>query len=128
VLYDANLAGRLSIVTFPLYQKPGDPRAGKAVNAPYINYYYSYNAAGRLLGQTMQRYNGTNAFYFGLSSGYDWDNQGRLSRMAYPGGTYLVYNYDAISRLSSITETLNGSTWTAAAATYNSANLMTNLT
>jgi RHS repeat-associated protein len=105
-----NIWGRLAAVQF---------------SAQYIGtlrYEYSYNTAGRVMTQRLQVPGPSNPFNFDAT--YAWDNEGRVTSLAYPlsGPTY-GYAFDSMGRLSTMKE--NG--LQVAAAGYNWAGQMTAL-
>jgi len=121
--YTQNTMGRLSTVAF----------TGHNTNsANGYEYQYSYNTAGRVIGQTLWITNNGNIYVptsVWATANYAWDAYGRVTQTTTPGGTVLNYQYDAMSRLSSISETPpGGQAFTAASANYNSASLITSLT
>lgn len=119
--------GRLTAVSFWVENAQESPVQGMD---RALTYSYGYNTAGRLTSQTLQETIPTCVTGPGitLTANYTWDTYGRLTGMTYPSGTQLAYNYDAVSRLSSIAETQSGMQWTAASAFYTSANLIQNMT
>jgi RHS repeat-associated protein len=70
---------------------------------------YSYDAAGRLIGQT-------NDIYCLQTPTTTWtyDTVGRLSKTTYPNGLIVNYNYDSSGRVSSVTSNLAGASATLA--------------
>ena len=113
--FSTNTWGRLAAVSF------GGP------NAPgTLSYQYNYNAAGRVLTQrfalpAMAPYpSGLN-----LDAAYTWDNQGRVTQMAYPqsGPTY-AYGFDVMGRPTTMQE--NGTQM--ATVGYNWASQITSMT
>lgn len=70
---------------------------------------YSYDAGGRLIGQT-------NDIYCLQTPTTTWtyDTVGRLSKMTYPNGLIVNYNYDSSGRVSSVTSNLAGASATLA--------------
>ena len=76
-------------------------------------YMYSYNQAGRVIGQRM-RLSADTQNPTDLNATYTWDNQGRMTSMVHPAGSTYAYQYDSMGRLSGMTE--NGTAM--ASATY----------
>ena len=120
--FTGNTWGRLAEVLFHI---PGDWLS-------QMQYFYNYNTAGRVLGQEFVVDGPT------LVTTYMWDNQGRMTGIAYPVPATTMssspdyqYTYDGVGRLSAIT---GQSCWydgyydewfctpqTVASATYNAA-------
>ena len=93
--FSTNIWGRLAAVGF------GGPNV-----AGTLSYQYNYDAAGRVLTQrfaipAMAPYpSGLN-----LDATYTWDNQGRLTSMAYPQtGPVYAYGFDVIGRPTTMQE------------------------
>jgi RHS repeat-associated protein len=105
-----NTWGRLAAVKFSSSSLPQN-------NVGPLLYEYSYNQAGRVTLQRMQ----APAATAHLDATYTWDNEGRMTSLAYPlsGPTY-AYAFDAMGRLSTMQE--NGSQ--VVGASYNWAGQM----
>jgi YD repeat-containing protein len=71
------------------------------------NYYYTYNAAGRVTSQRL--YASPAGWYWpplDVTTNYTWDNEGKLTQMNYPGvvNPYpYQYQYDQLGRLNGMT-------------------------
>jgi YD repeat-containing protein len=89
----------------------------------YFNfaYQYGYNQAGRVTSNQLLAGDSAGNPLLSLQATYVWDTQGRMTNLTYPSGTALAYQYDAMSRLSGITQ--NG----AAMATYTAASQLNTL-
>ena len=96
-----NTWGRLTAVQF----QPEGTFNYYGAGLGQMTYEYSYNPAGRVTTQRLQLANAASAH---LDATYAWDNEGRVTSLAYPlsGPTY-AYAFDAMGRLSTMTE--NGS-------------------
>ena len=105
--------GRLTAVSFT--QQIG--------NGNSFYYMYSYNQAGRVTGNRLTAVDTGSNLLTDLKATYAWDNQGRMTNQTYPSGTSLAYQYDAMSRLSGITQ--NGTA--IATATYTAASQLNTL-
>jgi RHS repeat-associated protein len=113
--FSTNTWGRIAAVGFSGPNAPGT-----------LNYQYSYNAAGRVTNQlfalpAMAPYpSGLN-----LEATYTWDNQGRISQLAYPqSGPLYAYGFDVMGRPITMTE--NGNQM--ATASYNWASQIISMT
>jgi RHS repeat-associated protein len=83
-----------------------------------FTYQYSYNQAGRITAQRVTMYGGQSNGPATFDASYEWDNEGRMTKLTYPGGDLAQnYGFDSMGRLS----TLNGGT----IATYGVAGEMT---
>jgi RHS repeat-associated protein len=103
--------GRLSQVTF----------GGSALSGIYM---YSYNQAGRVIKQRLQVPSPTTSTPFNFDATYAWDNEGRMTSLAYPNsGPVYAFGFDSLGRLSTIQE----NNTQMATAGYNFANQMTSL-
>jgi RHS repeat-associated protein len=96
-----------------------------------FSYAYSYNQAGRVITQ------GMSSGWANLTATYQWDTEGRMTQIGYPGlgfwysppGPLYALQYDNMGRLNGMTEDLqNGSgPQPAASAGYGPAGEMVNL-
>jgi len=135
----SNTAGRLAAVQF------GSPNTNawrSGYDVQQLLYIYSYNQAGRVTTQDLRLVGGQYSSAMDFTATYTWDNMGRMTGMNYPlNGPQVAMNYDAMSNLSSETQT-TCQTWdpnqnwvcdawynpaTLASATYNFAGQMTAL-
>jgi RHS repeat-associated protein len=117
-----NTWGRLSAVVFHAQGLAGYPQ-------PDFAYEYTYNQAGRVIGNRMLVTQGSS--HLDLQGQYAWDNQGRMTSITYPSGPVMTTQFDAMGRPSTMSETAcivtpgnpqcNNYTWTAGNATYGSA-------
>jgi YD repeat-containing protein len=91
------------------------------------NYLYSYNTAGRVTTQRFQVPMPANQNpwpNFNFDATYAWDNEGRMTSLAYPvSGPVYAFGFDSMGRLSTMQE--NGTQM--ATAGYNWASQMTSL-
>jgi len=110
-----------------------------------IKYLYSYNKGGHVVDQQVQLYfagynnpsQNPSGLPLALDALYAWDNQGRMTSLAYPSiyspsqGPTETYSYDNAGRLSAIQETAwannSWNTSTVASAGYNAAGQITSL-
>ena len=92
---------------------------------PYFLYEYSYNQAGRVTGNRMLMTT-QDSVGLDLQGQYQWDNQGRMTQMTYPSGPVMNSQFDAMGRLSTITQA-NQPTALPTTATYGSAGRLTTL-
>src|SRR5206468_7172647 len=107
----ANSWGRLTATVF--HNESLDSYA----HQEQLSYRYSHNQAGRVTRQRLQINNQENVALT-LDALYEWDNEGRMTKLTYPGGDLVHnYGYDAMGRVN----TLNGT----AMATYGVAGEMT---
>ena len=128
-----NAYGRLTAVLFHPTVQPGY----SSRNFDQLCYQYSYNTAGHVLTQkffastTSYGYSGSTQ----LTASYAWDNEGRMTSMAYPNhnGWYPVktagYQYDANGRMNVMTwdAGMGGGPSTFATAAYGTAGEMLQL-
>ena len=99
--FSQNAWGRLTAVVFQ-NEFPGESPYQEA-----FAYEYSYNQAGRVTAQRLTVAPGQPRPPVDLDALYEWDNEGRMTKLTYPGGD-LVHNYgfDSMGRLNK----LNGAT------------------
>ncbi|HEV3333839.1 MAG TPA: RHS repeat-associated core domain-containing protein [Bryobacteraceae bacterium] len=113
--FSTNTWGRIAAVSFSGPNAPGT-----------LSYQYNYNAAGRVLTQRFALpAMAPNPSGLNLDATYTWDNQGRVTQMAYPqsGPTY-AYGFDVMGRATSMKE--NGTQM--ATVGYNWASQITSMT
>ena len=83
-------------------------------------YEYTYNQAGRVVGNRMLISNITNPA-IDKQAQYAWDDHGRMTSMTYPSGPVMNYQYDPFGRANGMTETISpNAAAVAAAATFGS--------
>jgi RHS repeat-associated protein len=95
--------GRLSAVTF---------------GGGEFAYEYSYDQAGRVVANRMLRGGGYN---MDLQAQYTWDDHRHITSITYPSGPVMNLQYDAMSRISTMTENTSGYSELAGWATFGSA-------
>jgi RHS repeat-associated protein len=99
--FSQNTSGRLTAVGFTMGQE-----------AQTCVYQYSYNTAGRVTKQKMtwsMANPGTGpAVPMAMTAGYEWDNEGRMMSLTYPGmgvdGPKYTYGFDSMGRVNGMTD------------------------
>ena len=66
-------------------------------------YQYSYNQAGRVIGQKLMLPDQVNQQPVELEARYGWDNEGRMTSLSYPDGPQYNYQFDAMGRANAMT-------------------------
>jgi RHS repeat-associated protein len=116
--FTQNSMGRLSAVRFD----------GEDAMSSSLRYQYSYNAAGRVTGQRLRVGQNNSSSWLGMEADYQWDNEGRMTSLAYPGvSTTAGYQYDANGRMSGMTWDSGSGPQPYASATYGPAGQMLTL-
>ena len=110
---------------------------------PTLNVSYTYDAAGKVLSVTDP--SGTTTYTYdsigtplsetkaidgnNYTTGYSYNAAGSLTSINYPGGRTATYNYDQAGRLTSVTESKNGTTQDVISGiTYNANSLISHMT
>jgi YD repeat-containing protein len=66
-----------------------------------MTYSYAYSNAGRINTQTIS-WTLPDSVATSATVQYQWDNQGKMTSLTYPGGQQFNYQYDAMGRLSTL--------------------------